>query len=250
MNTKTEAMCAADNEEPSADVRKVHIACLWSGALMVVLLFLGSWPIAGFIPPHHPWSTAAEIAEIYRTDTLSIRLGLALSFLSITLILPFGAAIAIQTRRIEGDRPILSYIQIAAFSSGTMAFVVPWISWLTAAFRPERADTEIYLLSDFGWIFFVTFFIMFSAWNIAIGVAILIDQRKVPIFPRWLGYFNIFVAISFVPDICTPFFKNGPFSWEGIFPFWIPYAVYFVWIWTQMFYTHKAIMKDPALLPR
>jgi hypothetical protein len=227
--------------------RKIQLACIWSGVPMVLLLFIGLWPIAGFIPPLHPWAPAADIAQIYRTETGSIRFGLAMSMLSIMLLFPFGAAITAQARRIEGTSPVLTYIQVAGFASGSLIFIIPWISWFTAAFRPERSDSEIMLLNDFGWITFVTAFVAFSAWNFALGVAILSDTRKNPIFPRWAGYFNFFVAISFFPDICVPFFKRGVLSWEGILPFYLPFFVYFVWILLMMWLTSQAIKQDPAL---
>ena len=236
------------SQSPKAK-RFIQMVCIWSGIPMVFFLFVGLWPVAGFIPPLHPWAPAADIAEIYRTEALSIRFGLAMSFISIMLILPFGSAIAAQTRRIEGQTPILTYIQIAGYSSGTLVFVVPWISWFTAAFRPERSDSEILLLNDFGWMFFVTAFIAFFAWNFALGAAILTDARKKPIYPRWSGYFNFFVGMSFVPDICVPFFQKGIFSWEGIFPFYLPFFVYFCWILTMIWLTHVAIKNDPDLNP-
>ncbi|MDB5977031.1 MAG: hypothetical protein JWR07_3791 [Nevskia sp.] len=229
--------------------RAIQLACTWSGVPMVLLLFIGLWPIAGFIPPLHPWASGSEIAEIYRTQTLPIRFGLAMSLLSITFLFSFGAAIAGQARRIEGVSPVLTYIQVSGFASGTLIFIIPWICWLTAAFRPERSDSEIMLLNDLGWITFVTAFVAFFAWNFALGLAILSDTREKPVFPRWSGYFNFFVGMSFVPDICVPFFKRGVFSWEGIFPFYLPFFVYFVWILSMMWLTSKAINEDPALAP-
>ena len=227
--------------------RKIQLACIWSGVPMVLMLFIGLWPIAGFIPPIHPWASAAEVAQIYRTQAATIRFGLAMSFLSIIFLFPFGSAIAAQSRRIEGASPVLTYIQISGFASGTLTFIVTWICWFTAAFRPERSDSDILLLNDLGWMMFVTDFIAFTAWNWALGVAILSDSREKPIFPRWLGFYNFFVGISFIPDICVPFFKTGVFSWEGIFPFYLPFFVYFIWILVQMWYTSKAIMDDPEL---
>lgn len=227
--------------------RTIQLLCVWSAIPMVLLLFIGLWPIAGFIPPLHPWSSAAEIAEIYRTQTDTIRLGLALSLLSITFIFSFGSAIAGQARRIEGSTPVLTYIQVSGFASGTLIFIIPWVCWLTAAFRPERSDTDILLLNDLGWITFVTAFVAFFAWNFALGAAILMDTRKQPIFPRWSGYLNFFVGMSFVPDICVPFFKRGVFSWEGIFPFYLPFVMYFIWIMVMVWLTTRAIMQDPEL---
>lgn len=228
-------------------MRSIQLVCLWTAIPMVIMLFGGLWGIAGFIPPHPPSASAEEIAAIYRSNTLSIRFGLALSFLSIGFIFTFGSAIAAQIRRIEGASSVLTYTQVASYSSGSLVFICTWIFWFAAAFRPERADTQILLLNDLGWIFFVTAFIAFTIWNFALGTAILADKSAQPIFPRWSGFFNFFVGMSFFPDICVPFFLRGVLSWEGIFPFYLPFFVYFVWIIVMLWLTTKAITADPAL---
>jgi hypothetical protein len=236
---------AAAQRAPKA-WRTIQLVCIWTGVPMVIMLMIGL-VAAGFIPPLHPSASADQIAGTYRTHTDSIRLGLAFSFLSIILLFPFGMAIAAQTRRLEGSSPVLTYIQVAGLGSGSMIFVLPWICWFVAAFRPERSQSLILLMNDFGWMTFVTAFVAFFAWLFAIGVAILSDARETPIFPRWLGYWNIFVAVSFLPDICVPFFKHGAFSWTGIFPFYFPFTTYLVWIILMIVYTSRAIRQDPEL---
>ena len=100
--------------------RVIQLACIWSGVPMVLMLMIGLLA-AGFIPPLKPSASMASIAHTYRTDTNSIRLWLAFSFLSIILLFPFGMAIAAQTRRIEGSTPVLTYIQIASLGSDAVA---------------------------------------------------------------------------------------------------------------------------------
>lgn len=234
------------SQKPSVR-RSIQLVSIWSGIPMVILLFVGLWPIAGFIPPLHPSASALEIANTYRTEGGMIRVGLAISFLSIILLFPFGAAIAAQTRRIEGSLPTLTYIQVAGLASGSLIFIIPWVCWIVAAFRPERLDSDILLLNDLGWMTFVLSFVAFFAWLAAIGVAILSDESKKPIYPRWAGYLNLFVAISFFPDILIPFFKSGIFSWAGLFPFYLPFATYFIWILVMIWLTDKAIKNDPTL---
>jgi hypothetical protein len=234
----------SDAPNPRRTWRTIQLACIWSGVPMLLMLMIGL-VASGFIPPIHPSKSAAEVANIYRTNTDQIRLWLAFSFLSITLLFPFGMAIAAQTRRLEGRGPVLTYIQIAGLGSGSMIFVLPWIFWFVAAFRPERPASQILLVNDLGWITFVTAFVAFFSWLAAIGVAILSDHREEPIFPRWLGYWNLFVAVSFIPDICVPFFKHGAFSWTGIFPFYFPFTTYLIWIILMMVYTSRAIKTDP-----
>ena len=223
--------------------QKMRLLCIWCAVPMVVLLF-GGLTLSGFISPILPSESADEVANIYRTETDTIRIGLALSFLGVIFFLPFGAAIAAQTRRIETAPPVLTYLQTACFAAGSLIFVIPWVCWETAAFRPERAATEIQLLNDLGWMCFVFAYVAFTAWLIAIGLAILSDTSRTPVYPRWLGYANFFVAVSFMPDNLIPFFKTGPFSWNGIFPYWLPFALYGIWILVMLRMTVKAINRE------
>jgi hypothetical protein len=228
--------------------RKMRLLCIWCAVPMVVLLF-GGLTLSGFISPIHPSASAAEVAHQYRTDTDAIRIGLAISFLGVIFLLPFGAAIAAQTRRIETAPPVLTYTQTASFAAGSLIFVIPWVCWMTAAFRPERADSEILLLNDLGWICFVFAYVAFTAWLIAVGLAILSDISREPVYPRWLGYASFFVAISFMPDNLIPFFKTGPFDWRGIFPYWLPFALYGIWILVMLGMTVKAINREAVSAP-
>jgi hypothetical protein len=46
----------------------------------VIVILLGFWPIAGYLPPPPASSTAEQIAAFYRDHAGLIRLGLVLSF--------------------------------------------------------------------------------------------------------------------------------------------------------------------------
>lgn len=210
----------------------------------MVLLLFGGLIYSGFMVPVPPSDTADQVAQIYRTHTGEIRLGLAVSFLGVIVFLPFGAAIAAQTRRIGSAHTVLIYTQIASFASGSLIFVMPWVFWEAAAFRPEREVSEIMLINDLGWMTFVFGYVAFTAWLIAIGVAILLDSSATPVYPRWLGYFNIFVALTFVPDNVVPFFKRGPWAWNGIFPYWMPFIIYGIWILIMLAFTVAAIKRE------
>jgi hypothetical protein len=235
----------ASRQEPLMS-RRMQLICIRTAVPMVILLF-GGLVLSGFINPLSPNSSAASIAHTYRTHTDRIRFGLALSFLSVILIFPFGAAIAAQARRIEGAAPVLTYTQVAAIGSGSLIFVLPWCCWMAAAFRPERAASQIMLLNDLGWLIFTFSFVAFTSWNFALGLAILSDTSRSKIFPRWVGYYNIFVGMTFIPDLLVPFFKTGPFDWRGIVPYWFPFAVYGVWIILMMVMTTKAIRQEAQL---
>ena len=47
-----------------------QLLCLWCGALGILVIGVGYWPIAHFFPPHSPMATAADIAAIYQQQGL------------------------------------------------------------------------------------------------------------------------------------------------------------------------------------
>lgn len=46
-------------------------------------------------------------------------------------------------------------------------------------------------------------------------------------FPRWVGYANLWIAILYLPELLVFFFTTGPFAWDWLIGFWIP-AVLFI----------------------
>jgi hypothetical protein len=158
----------------------------------------------------------------------------------------FTTAIAGQTRRIEGRAPVLTYLQLGAIGAGVMVLILPWCFWEAAAFRPLRDASGIYLLNDVGWIIFTFAWPPFTAQLFAIGLSILCDTRTKPVYPRWLGYFNIWVALTIVPDNMVVLFKHGAFDWRGFFPYWFPFILWGVWALVMMVMTTKAINQEAS----
>jgi hypothetical protein len=128
------------------------------------------------------------------------------------------------------------------FITGALLFIV-------AAFRPERAAEITYTLNDAAWIVTVIPFSPALMQNLIIATAILIDRRPDPVFPRWLAYFNIWVAIGFLPGGLLPFFKSGPLAWNGLFVFWLAGSVFVAWFAVMTFMLLRAIRREAPALP-
>ncbi len=220
---------------------KTQIFCAGCGIAFVILLTIGWWVIAGFIPAPSPALGANEIAEIYRSNTGMIRFGAMLSMTSMALTIPFIAVIAIQMRRTEGEFPVLTYTQLVAGAATLMPLLLPTLIWNIAAFRPERDPQLTLLLNDFAWIIFIMTFSPFFVQLASIGMAIVSDRHEKPVFARWIGYFNLWVAILFIPGALITFFKTGPFAWNGLLAFWMPLTVFFGWYLVMFFALLKAI---------
>ena len=224
-----------------------QIICAWSGILCPIFMFIGLWPMAGFFPPHLPTASAAEIAAIYQHDTNGIRLGMIVILMAGALFAPFVASISAQMRRIENSKtPVLSYTQLSSGTAGILLFIIPAMIWTAAAYRPDRSPEITQTLNDLGWLCFVMPFILAVVQNLAIGFAIISDKNAKPVFPRWLGFFNFWIALLFVPGGLVTFFKTGPFAWNGLLAFWVPAGIFGPWFWIMATYVIKAAKQQAA----
>ena len=218
-----------------------QVLCAWGGILCPLLMFAGLWPAAGFFPPHLPSATAEEIAAIYQANATGIRTGMIFIMLAGACYASFTGAITAQMRRIETRAtPVLTYTQLAAGTASILLFLVPALIWTAAAYRPERDPQITQALNDLGWFFFVMPFVLGFTQNLALGFTIISDKRPKPVYPRWVGFFNIWIALLFVPGILVTYFKSGPFAWNGILAFWLPASVFGPWFFVVAIYTMKA----------
>ena len=163
------------------------------------------------------------------------------------LLVPFAAVIAVQMKRIEGPRPVLSYIQLVSAGLLSLEFIIPLMVFQTAAYRLDVESARlIQMLNDMGWLMFVGVISSAVVMIASIGLAILIDRRERPVFPRWAGYFNLWVALLISPAGIIVFFKHGPFAWNGLFGFFVPLAAFAAWITVMVVILLRAIDQDVA----
>jgi hypothetical protein len=124
-------------------------------------------------------------------------------------------------------------------------FLVPFAIWQTALYRLHEWNPEtVQMLNDMAWLMFLGIISSACIQVASIGVAILLDKGSKPVFPRWAGYFNIWVAMIWVPAAIIPFFKTGPLAWNGIFAWWVPLCVYFCWFVLMVVLLLRAIGDD------
>ncbi|WP_156766639.1 hypothetical protein [Mycobacterium sp. E2327] len=196
--------------------------CAWTGPALCVVFFLGFWAVAKWMPPPDPNAGPERIAEIYRQHTTAIRIGQIIGMTAIGFLVIWAAAIAAQMRRIEGPNPVLAYAQLALAAISCLVFIFPMFYWEVGAYRPERNPEQLWLLNDLGWLPFVMNVYTGVPWVLTIGWAILSDTRERPVFPRWAGYYCIWLAVIFLPANIAVFIKHGPFAWNGLVVFWLP----------------------------
>jgi hypothetical protein len=201
--------------------------------------------VAGFIPPPSPGLPPGQVAALYGEHTVAIRLGLVLTLFASALLVPFAAVITSQMKRIEGDRAVLAQTQLVSAGLLSLEFIIPLMVWQTAAYRPESHTPEmLQMLNDMGWLMFVGVISSAVVEFGVIGIAILNDERNAGVFPRWAGYFNIWVAVLVIPAGLVPFFKSGPFAWNGTLAFFMPLFVFCAWIVVMVVLLLRAIRHE------
>ena len=218
----------------------------WAGIATLITFGL-SFVVPGFLPPLAPSMSAAEAAAYFQQHTTGIRFGMILMMFAGSLFFFFVGVIAVQMRRIEKINPFWTYSQIVAGASGCTIIIVGAMLMTAAVFRPDRPVEISYALFDLAWVMVVMPGTPYMFMNVAIGGAILAGKSAAPVFPRWLGYFNLWAALLYSPGALMTFFKTGPFAWNGLFTFWLPAAAFGVWFLTMFVMLRKAIRQEPGV---
>jgi hypothetical protein len=215
--------------------------CVWSGPAFIITMAVGFVLVARFIPPPAPGDTASRTADLLLGHADRIRMGMIISALAAGLLVPLSTVIALQMRRIEGKYPALSMIQFASGILLSLEFIYLIFFWQASVFRPDRAPELVQLLNDMAWIPYIGLSVTVCMQAAAFGVAILIDRRVRPVFPRWFGYYQLWAAVFFLPGTFNVFFHDGPLAWDGLVAFYLPIAVYVSWTVLTPIFLFKAL---------
>ncbi len=223
--------------------KNVQLWCATCGLVFPFLVLIALFG-TGVLPPQSPNHSAAQIAAWMADDTTLKLAGFAGAAVGLGLLMPLTVAITLQLLRMEGRAPAMSFLQFAGGLFTWVMTIVPMIVLCVAAYRPERDPQITQALVDLGWIAFFMGFAPFAAQDVAIAVAILRDRAAAPVFPRWVAWFNLWVAFLFVPAVVIPFFKVGPFTYRGLLAFWIPTLIYGLWAIVMGLMTRRAIVAE------
>jgi hypothetical protein len=210
-----------------------QVACAWGG-LVGVALILVALVVAGYVIPPKASATPGEIAAFYHLNTFDIRLGLLIGLLGTAGWAALMAVMWVQLTRINhGARNVMATLHVITGVAVYVLLTLFMVLLAAAAFRPERAPEGTQLLHDIGWFMAFLAAIPFVVQALAAGLAILGDRREHPIFPRWVGYLGLWVALLLLPGSALLFFKTGPFAYDGVISYWIPLFGFGGWMAVQ-----------------
>jgi hypothetical protein len=229
--------------------RRTQIGCAVSGLLGGLLIGVGLLAVARIVPaPSASWD-AARIASYFSSNRDQLRVGLLLAMLGVSLMLPMLVLIALLLKRSDPRVAPLAYTQLVAGATFMMLFLIPVLLWGAAVFRPDRSPGSTQAINDIASTIFY--------WGVspgvvecaAMGLAVLLDRSERPLFPRWVGYVDLAVAVAYAGGAPAIFVKTGPFGWDGLFSLWLPFAGFSVWLAVTFFSCVKAVEAPDAMVP-
>lgn len=213
----------------------------WCGLGFLVFIVAGLIPFAGFVPPPAPSLGHSELVSLFEGKLNSMRIAMICIMLAGGMYAISYALVARYVSFVEGRWGLLAMSMLVFGVMNGLAFMVPPIFWLTALFRIDVAPEIVAVLNTMGWIMFLgmaapTIFIMLISSLVA-----FLDQSKIPLFPRWFGYLNIWGAMIFLPGQLIFFFYDGIFAWNGLVGFWLVAADFFLQYLFTMYFVYVAI---------
>lgn len=219
-------------------------ACVLSSFPFCVLLCI-FWGIMGFmIPPIDGSMPAADLARHFLDHGLRLRVGFAVGAATCGLLMVWSIGIFCVMRRIEDRRyGVMSYLQLMGGGLTTLFPLFACLFWLAAAYRPEADPLRVQMFYDMGWLTMDVGFSVSSIQYFAIAILFLNDHRPVKLVPKWVSWLGIWCGLEFFVEIIMPNFRTGPFSWSGLFSYWLAFFVPFTWMIILSIYLAKAVTR-------
>jgi hypothetical protein len=223
---------------------KAQSISLWLAVAFGVLLLGAFLLFPGFLPPMSPEMTAGQVADFYTRNTALIRASMITFDLCGVMPVPFFMVIVHQMKRMATPTQVLAYAYLSAAVGSVTLFAIADLFWLVAAFRPERDPQLTLLLNDLAWIVFTAPVGMTLAQNVCLALAVRLDARPRPVFPRWVAPFSIAVAVATAPAACGAVVRSGPLAWNGAVSFWLRIIAYGVFFVVMFFVLRRAIARE------
>ena len=230
------------NSEANGSAERIG---LWGGIGYALMMVLGWWLVSGYLPPQTPDAGAEDVARFYRENFLTIRVGMVIVMFGGVLYAPFAALAAKQIARVEGGVGVMTICQIMGGMAVVLLAFYPAIWSLSVAYRPERAPEFMQLINDAIWLQLIGGMPPFLLVLLSLGATALKQDNgrdsRVPIFPRWYGYFSFLVGALMLPRVLVFFYQSGPFAWDGLVGFWLSSAALLLWIVATTFVLRSAM---------
>ncbi len=198
-------------------------------------------------PPPPPTLTPEQVAAFYAANAATERLGTAIAAWTSGFMVPLAVVIAVQLARLEKGVPIWAITELVGGIMMSIFLVLPPDFWGAAAFHPDRLPAATAVINDLANLTLVTTdqYYMFQLVPIIV-VALTTAARADSPFPRWFGYYTLFTGLIFEVGPLGFLFSGGPFAWNGVVVFWLPFIFFGLWIAVTSVLILRAIKRQKS----
>lgn len=219
-------------------------ASLWLAPIFGVFLLVAFVTFPGFFPPMPPDMTAEQVAAFFGQHAVLIRFSMIIYNICGVMFVPFFMVIVVHMKRMATPSQVLAYSYLTAAANSAMLFAISDLLWLIAAFRPDRSPDIVQLLNDMAWIIFTAPVGGLMVMMGCLALAIFLDARTRPIFPRWVAYLNIVTALAMAPSACAAIVQTGPLAWNGFVSFWLRIGAFTAYLAVMFVVVRAAIQRQ------
>jgi hypothetical protein len=202
----------------------------WTLPAIALIWIAAFFFFPGFLPPMSPKASPLQVAAFYAAHTSRVRYSMILLNWFCVALIPILMLIVERMRLMAHRTPILRYCVIGVAAAAPIAFLTSTIFWLLAAFRPYRAPELTQLYNDLAWITFTCGVPFLVALCLFLALAIYLDVQPEPVFARWVGHFNLVIAVVLVPAGFAGVTLSGVIAWNGFLSFWVRNAAIAAWL--------------------
>lgn len=224
------------NNTKSVLNERVQVVLVWWALISMTIFGASLWVLMQMVTPPSPRLPVAEIAAFYRDNASSIRWGAMITSWTSAFMVPLAIVLAAQMWRFGKGSPVLPFAQLIGGATMSMFLVFPPIIWGIAAFTVDRMPEITATLHEAGALVLVTTdqYYMFQLFAI---IVFCFTQPHDPLspFPRWMGWLSLWAFLIFEVGPLGFMFKSGPFAWDGLIVFWLPFVTFGLWISVMSF---------------
>lgn len=226
-----------------------QIFALWCTPIFSVLLAAGWLGLAHFWLPA-PADLGAEATKAFFTidHREGVLLGNSILIVASAFLVPASIQFGLMLARIEGAYPMWS---LTAGVSGTFIALIVFFNggfWIGAAYRAQASADVVVALNDVAWFGFLLGWVFLSLQMIATALIALSDKRARPMIPRHVSHASLAGSILLVCAGGPAFFQHGPMAYHGWAAFYMPMAIWGLWLNAHAWYMGREltrIMADP-----
>jgi hypothetical protein len=204
--------------------------CIWAGPVSLVCFLIGM-SFTGFALPMSSELRPDEIVAFYQQHRSGIRIAAIFCLFCAAFMMMFAAAISAQLRRVTGPSAAWVFVQLMGGVMGNIPFALAGIIWTVAAFRPERSAELTQAINDLAWFVLELPAPTAVMQFLAIICVVLGDDSEKPVFPKWVAWLNIVVAIAFLPGAAAGWLINyKSMDWNGLIAYRLPGLASASWV--------------------